>query len=341
MAPLDHSKKQPPTDIPNLKHQENTNPPASIAKTNIAFRKRYQKSRSKSNYAGYLIVIACVVALISVVLIVLNRDTSVASIADPKRNQHDDLLTESNDRYSGSLDVDRQSTDSEITESVGKAVEFQNVNPLDNHQTKNNRDNTIRWQESSDKLTDEVKPDSDNRPAASVVEDMSRLNELMASARMSIEKKTFDESNRLLQLARNQATSDEVIAKLERLQTLSDYVGEFWKAHDESLADLEGTELTINDEQVFVVTVDSRRIVIRARGKNREYMVKSLPPKLVVAIADRRFDQSAATTKVFKGAYMAVEPAFGKESALTLWREAADVGVEINDLPLVLTDSYE
>ena len=60
-----------------------------------------------------------------------------------------------------------------------------------------------------------------------------------------------------------------------------------------------------------------------------------------VALADSWFDERAPSTKVFRGAMMAVTPEFGVEQAREMWRDARLGGAELNDLELVLDDDYD
>ena len=114
-------------------------------------------------------------------------------------------------------------------------------------------------------------------------------------------------------------------------------------SREKGLAQLSaGDEFQVKSTRVIVVHKDDNIIVLRVNGKNVQYSVGNLPIGLAIAMADRWFDASAASTKIFKGAMMAVDPNFQIEDARRLWREAvSDGGVELHDLPRVLDDSYD
>ena len=101
---------------------------------------------------------------------------------------------------------------------------------------------------------------------------------------------------------------------------------------------MEGSELTLKQTTVFVVEVNSRTIVLRVLGKNRRIDRGQIPSGLAFALADRWFDQQAASTKVFKGAYMAVTPRFEVAAVKKMWSDAASEGAELADLMKVLDD---
>ena len=58
----------------------------------------------------------------------------------------------------------------------------------------------------------------------------------------------------------------------------------------------------------------------------------------MLAIADRWFDQRAATTHVFRGAFMLVSPTFSRDNARTAWQAAERSGAQLGDLPQILDD---
>lgn len=186
-----------------------------------------------------------------------------------------------------------------------------------------------------------VLPKSEPAPIAKMSSLQQRqLGELLRAARNDIENKRFEAAKQGLTEASSFPADSGDLGKIERLRVLCDYVEEFWAAFDESLADLEGVELDVDGQQTLVVSVSEAQIVFRQLGENVRYSTEALPAKLVLAIADRRFAAEAASSSVFRGAFMAVEPKFGKERARQLWRSASAAGVDIGDLEMVLDDSY-
>ena len=93
----------------------------------------------------------------------------------------------------------------------------------------------------------------------------------------------------------------------------------------------------------MVVERTEEQIVLRIAGKNRTIDRREEQPiQLAMKLADTWFDEDAASTKVFRGAMMAVTPEFDSEDARALWREAEASGeINLGDLEQVLDDQYE
>jgi hypothetical protein len=130
-------------------------------------------------------------------------------------------------------------------------------------------------------------------------------------------------------------------ALVARLDTLAGYVRQFWDAVEDGLTRIENSELEVGDGRVYVVEVGPRQLVVRVLGENRHIDRAELPDDLALAIADRWFDHRSPTTKVFKGAFMAVSPNYSNDGVRRLWSQAAREGVDLGDLMLVLDDSYD
>ena len=311
-----------------------TNPESSARRrkavrprTNLAFRQRHKQSKRRLNWAGYVVAICGVAAVLILAGISVIRPRSVeepdADVASRRlRNGEEPASREKG----GHLESPHEPAPVAIVPSTPLLAESSESGPTPSESSTN-----VPATESSM-----------SSPSVDTMTEGQRrqFTTLLREARGEIAAQQFAIVRKQLKQAADLAATDADLAKVDRLKMLSDYVAEFWSAFKESLADLEGVELSVGDEQVLVVSADDSRIVIRERGKNRVYSIDSLPPNLVLIIADRRFNQDAPSTKVFKGAYMALEPTFGKERALQLWRSAASEGVDIGDLELVLDDQY-
>jgi len=131
---------------------------------------------------------------------------------------------------------------------------------------------------------------------------------------------------------------------LGRLETLTNYVEAYWQAADDQLDSYKaGSEAQIGGQRVMVVESTSEKIVLRIAGKNRTINRREEQPlRLAMKLADTWFDQDAASTKVFRGAMMAVTPDFEPDDARALWNEAEASGeINLGDLAQVLDDRYE
>jgi len=176
-------------------------------------------------------------------------------------------------------------------------------------------------------------------PTRRELEDLGRA---LSTARTALSERNLDVAEEQLKLAEGLAQLPEHKGLVERLDKLREYVGEFWNAVRDALEALEpGQELTIGNTIVAVVEVTPERLVLRVAGQNRRYRLEELPSGLAIVLADRWFDASAPSTKVFKGAFMAVDRSYTPADARRLWDEAQRAGVPLDDLLPVLDDQYE
>jgi len=171
--------------------------------------------------------------------------------------------------------------------------------------------------------------------------ELMALGQALTKARLALANRSFSDASRELAEAKRLAKLPEHRGKVERLKLLADYVQQFWDAYHDGLKGLQaGHELVIGNARIAVVEVGPESLVLRSRGENRRLAVGDLPPTAVMAIADRWFDQRVASTKVFKGAYMAVDPQGSRSAAQRLWEEARLGGADVTDLMQVLSDKY-
>lgn len=197
---------------------------------------------------------------------------------------------------------------------------------------------------------EETQPGEKSVPATAATADgqvtpaeRKQLGELLSAARRALSNRDTDLARQLLQQAKPLARRADDQAKWARLAKLTQHVASYWQAAADQLRRLEaGHEIELAGQRVMVVEVDARRLILRAAGRNHEYQVDDLPSGLAVALADRWFDPNAASTKVFRGAMMAVSSEFDRADAKRVWREAAASGsIDLGDLELVLDDDYQ
>ncbi len=304
-------------------------PPASrresspATRTNLATRHKYKNSRRRQSWMPLIIVVCGVAAIVAVVQFSRPELTQQRIGVHPEPGDTPiDIDQPAASRPVVSADTVR----SEDANTTG--TELANGNHV-NDLTGGSSENGHRLAQS--KPTPVAKMSSLQR---------RQFGELLLRARNDIESKRFEHVEKGLTEASSFPADSGDLGKIERLRILSDYVEEFWAAFDESLADLEGVELDVDGKQALVVSVSEDQIVFRQLGENVRYSTEALPAEFVLAIADRRFAAEAASSSVFRGAFMAVEPRFGKERARQLWQSASAAGIDIGDLELVLDDSY-
>jgi len=178
--------------------------------------------------------------------------------------------------------------------------------------------------------------------------ELAALSQAMNSAKEALRERSFEETDKHLAAAKKLAKSPDQLAKLNRLDVLTQYVKQFDRSLKTLMADENfdaGAELKMGNTRVVVVERSPTMIVIRINGMNRSYSLANMPDGLAMALIDLRLPASDPVSKVIKASYLAaakVPTEVNQEKAKELFAQAVQEGVsEVADLPLVMTDSYD
>jgi hypothetical protein len=119
----------------------------------------------------------------------------------------------------------------------------------------------------------------------------------------------------------------------ERLQVLYEYLEEFWKSVDEGARSLQAVdELVIGDVRTAVVEYQPGLLVLRVKGENRRYTVKTMPAKVALTLAERVLKPDDPQNKVFFGTFLLMDGKGDRELARKLWSEAQKANVDVSAL---------
>lgn len=146
-------------------------------------------------------------------------------------------------------------------------------------------------------------------------------------AKTSMAERDIRTARAMIKLAENLADGKRIgphSDKIERMALLTDLVTEFWGAVDDSIRDLAGQDLEVGSTVVHIQSVSRDSMSYRMTGKNFRKPRHEWPAGLVRAIAERWLDKNAKS-KLFVGAFMAVEPSYrrlGTDKAREQWLEA-------------------
>jgi len=160
------------------------------------------------------------------------------------------------------------------------------------------------------------------------------------SARKAMGDRDFAKSEADLKKAQGLAATPEQTVLLEKYETLNKYVLEFWAAVTKALEGLQATdEITIGSTRAIVVNVSRDELSIKVGGTIHSFTKQNMKAGVANAVANMWFDQANPTTKVFLGAFQAVDPNGDIEMARRLWKDASLAGASVEDLiPLLDVD---
>ena len=122
-------------------------------------------------------------------------------------------------------------------------------------------------------------------------------------------------------------------AERTRLTLLQGYLEDFWKSVDEGAKSLQSVdELKIGDVLVSVVEYQPGLLVLRVKGENKRYTVKTLPAKVALTLAERVLKPNDPQNKVFFGTFLLMDGKGDREIARKLWTEAQKANVDVSAL---------
>lgn len=145
-----------------------------------------------------------------------------------------------------------------------------------------------------------------------------QLNTALTAALRALRERKLDLAAAELEKAEELAKRREDRNRVESLKLLYHYLLGFWEAVKRGLDSLDAAdEITINHQPVaIVVEVTEKQIILRRHGKNVRYDVISnpgyaaitgMPCDMVIAIAERWFDETRPENNIVKGAFLAVD----------------------------------
>lgn len=155
---------------------------------------------------------------------------------------------------------------------------------------------------------------------------LDEIRSAMADRDLNVAKAKLEEAAKV-------RGSEAFDAQRQRLQLLYEYLEGFWKSVDEGAKSLKAVEeLVIGDVRVAVVEYTPGLLVLRVKGENKRYTVKTLPAKVALTLAERVLKPDAPQNKVFFGAFLAMDGKGDREVARKLWSEAQKANVDVSAL---------
>jgi hypothetical protein len=176
-------------------------------------------------------------------------------------------------------------------------------------------------------------------------EELTKLGLAMQKARAAIGDHNFDRAEAFISAASEFPRLPEHQAMLDRLKILSESVGQYRKAIQESLGKLEaGSSFKVGEANVGVVETGPDKVILRVSGRNHQYSLQELPPALAAALAAQTLAADDPNTLTLKGAFVMASPRATEEElqkAKEFLEKASDSVDAAKELLLLFQDRYD
>ncbi len=159
-------------------------------------------------------------------------------------------------------------------------------------------------------------------------------------AKRSIKELRMDDAEQQLEKAETLADGSTMAPMVERLSKIQEYNRQFWEAVEQGLEGLAGQEIEVDGELMMVVDVDSDRLTVHRQGRNQRIARRRLPPRLALAIADRRLAPDDLVSHQIRGSFLAIH-ATNRQLAIDAWKKAESMGADVQQLVQSLDDRYD
>jgi hypothetical protein len=152
-------------------------------------------------------------------------------------------------------------------------------------------------------------------------------------ARAALASRDPQAARRHLDRAKELAESPPQRETVRRLDALRAQLANFLDALRAGLPKFTAAdELQLDDTVVVVIETGENTMALRSEGSRHDYTLATLPAPVALIVARAGADENAATSKVFFGAFHAVDPKGDRALARQLWQSAAEAGEPVADL---------
>lgn len=171
-----------------------------------------------------------------------------------------------------------------------------------------------------------------NEGAASP-EETAAVSRALRSARVALAARDLSLAREQLDQATLEATAAVTLAEVDRVERLTHHLEGFWDAARGTLAKLQAAEeIEIDGEMASVVDASADRLTLRVAGKNREYKLATLPPKVAMYLARRWLAPNEPASDLALAAFQMVDPKGDRQEARRLLQSAAAGGIDVKPL---------
>lgn len=149
----------------------------------------------------------------------------------------------------------------------------------------------------------------------------------LQAIRQALADRDILEADKLVAEAKKTKGSAAFTEQFERLELLSTYVSDFWKAVDRGVRKYQSMEeVVVGESRAAFVEFENGVLVLKVAGENKRYDLKTVKAKMSVTFALKALDEKAPSTKVIVGAFWAMDGMGDRKVAKGLWDDAAKAG---------------
>jgi hypothetical protein len=163
--------------------------------------------------------------------------------------------------------------------------------------------------------------------------------EAVAEVRKAMIQRDLAAARKHLEAAAQNAQSPGDRDQVDRLQTMLDYLNQFWSGIRGAMAKLsDAEEIVAGGVRVIVVESGRDALAIKISGRIHRYSVETLPTSLVMMLVERHFAKDVDSRAVI-ATFLAVDPKGDRATATKYWQEAAKADIDTEKL-LVELDQF-
>jgi hypothetical protein len=299
---------------------------APIGTDGYAPLRRPNFRRRDSSQVALIVALVCIVGLVALfggALVVRQSSAPIVAqdgdtVAETPRSREKDSPTHAR---AGRDDQPRRSSDAGTSTARGQKAEDPRSEPK---RAKNDRD-VIHPAKSAGSAMKDAAPPA-RKPAAPA--DNARaepVRQSIKAARKALAARDLAAAEEQIDLALVDASSDALRAEIDGEKALHHYIERFWNAVRESAKTLDtGHEFEVDGRTVIVVEIsrDKKKLVLRSKGQNRDYTIEDLPADVAAGLAERWLAKDDVNSKVFVGAFLAIDAQGNRERGRRLLSEA-------------------
>ena len=158
------------------------------------------------------------------------------------------------------------------------------------------------------------------------------FEQAVADARGAMAERELDAAKGHLKAGAAAAHTQQEQDEVARLESLLDYLRQFWDLLGKGAAKLDAAEeLVVGKNRVSFVEVGAGQIILKIDGQMRRYTPKTVPTPLVMALAEKSFAKDNVS-KVVVGAFLAMDAKGDRKVARRLWNDASRGGLDVGYL---------